>query len=515
MNASPEGERYHSYVGQIARGASISSFGQSIGRLLGFTTQIILARAYGPTQLGFYVLGFTLVQVTKILAQFGMDSGLVRYVAHYRAGEEVSRVRGTILLALCVALGFSLALSVLVFFGASYLAEVFAEKNSDQPLLTTIFKCFSASIPFFTVMGVSLWATQGFRTVKYVTYVEQIAQPLINLGLVVVSYLLGTHVLGAVVAYALSMAAGSILALYYLQRVFPELLNREIPLKFEARTLLSASGPMVVSSISPYMNAWSVIVVLGIFATPEGVGIYNAADRTAAVSSLVLSAFGGIFSPMISSLYREGFMGELGRLYKDVSRWVFTGGLAIFLLTVLLAKDIMAVFGDEFVFGWAVLIVLAVAQLFHCSTGNTGRMLAMTGYHNTVVLATLAAAIVALTGSLALIPHYGALGAAVAAAVGEVLAGTITLWAVHRTLSFWPYSRQYLKPLVAGLITAAAALLIRLVLPVLDGLPTIITLGPCLLICYGVSILALGLSPSDQQLLKDFWMAVRTVRRST
>jgi O-antigen/teichoic acid export membrane protein len=46
---------------------------------------------YGPAQLGLYVLGLTLIQMTNVVAQFGMDNGVVRHVALYRAEEDVPR----------------------------------------------------------------------------------------------------------------------------------------------------------------------------------------------------------------------------------------------------------------------------------------------------------------------------------------------------------------------------------------------------------------------------------------
>ena len=75
MSASPQQEQYEAHVGRIARGAGIASFGQGIGRLLNYFTQIALARMYGPTLLGFYVLGYTVVQVANVFAQFGMNQG--------------------------------------------------------------------------------------------------------------------------------------------------------------------------------------------------------------------------------------------------------------------------------------------------------------------------------------------------------------------------------------------------------------------------------------------------------
>jgi O-antigen/teichoic acid export membrane protein len=47
--------------------------------------------------------------------------------------------------------------------------------------------------------------------------------------------------------------------------------------------------------------------------------------------------------------------------------------------TAFLAKDVLAVFGREFVPGWPVMVVIAAAQLFSSSVGLAGRVLAMTG----------------------------------------------------------------------------------------------------------------------------------------
>src|SRR5215212_1194039 len=222
---SLEDEQYNAYVGRIARGAGISLAGQGIGRVLNYATQIALAWMYGPAQLGLYILGLTLVQMTNVAAQFGMDNGAVRYVAHYRAEEDVPRVRGTILLALWAPLALSLVLAALMFFGADFLAGSLYNK----PSLELVIRVFSISLPLYTLMNMALYATVGFQTVKQLIFVQQVAQPLTNLALIIIFYLLGAQILGAVAAYIVSVLVGSLLALYYLRRMFPGLINREIP----------------------------------------------------------------------------------------------------------------------------------------------------------------------------------------------------------------------------------------------------------------------------------------------
>ena len=505
MSTPSKDEQYDVYVDQIARGVGMSSFGQGFSRLLGYATQVAMARLYGPGQLGFYVLGITLVQIANILSQFGMDNGVVRYVAHYHGEGDSRRVRGTILQALSVTFALSVALSVLMFLGAGFLANgVFGE-----PFLETIFAAFSVSVPFFTLMSMALWATQGFQTVKYATYVQYVVRPLLNLALIMAFYLFGVQVLGAVASYVFSMAFGAALSLYYLRRIFPRLLDRGLKPKFESRALFGASAPMVMVNLTQQFNSWPALLVLGVFEPVRMVGIYDVAFRTAALSTLVLFAFGGIFSPMISNLYHRGFLRDLAFLYKDVSYWAFTGALAFFLLTGLLARDIMAIFGPMFVSGWPVIVVIAAAQLFNSSVGPAARVLAMTGHQRVVMFATLSSAALAVSLNLILVPTFGIFGAAAGTAAALVLLNAITLLFVHRILGFWPYDARYAKPVVAGLLAVASAYLARLALPALVDSLALLLLAPLFLTIFLALLVALGLSPSDRQFLASFWSAIR------
>lgn len=497
-------EQYDVYVGRIARGVGVSSVGQGFSRLLGYATQVAMARWYGPGQLGFYLLGLTLVQIANLLSQLGMDNGVVRYVAHYQAEGDARRVRGVIIQALSVTFALSVGLSVLMFLSAGLLADLF-----NQPFLETVIRAFSVSVPFFTVMSMALWATQGFQTVKYATYVQYVVRPLSNLTLIVVFYLFDVLILGAVAAYILSMAFGAVLSLYYLRRIFPGLLNRGVKPKYESRALLGASAPMIVANLNQQVNFWLALLVIGVFEPESSVAIYGAAYNTAALATLVLFAFGGIFSPMISSLYQRRLLRDLAYLYKDVSYWTFAGALAFFLMTALLARDIMAVFSPEFVLGWPVIVLVAAAQLFSASVGPTARVLAMTGRQRVVMFSTLASILTAAVLNLALVPTFGIFGAAAATAAALILVNAVTLFFVHRLLGFWPYSARYAKPAIAGLLAAALTYLARLILPAYAGVPALLVFAPLFIVVFLALLIALGLSPSDRQFLASFWAAVR------
>lgn len=498
-----------SYVARVARGAGISSIGQGAGRVLGYVTQSVLARTFGPALFGLYTLAIAIVSAANILSQFGLDNGVVRYVAHYRARADLARTRGTIIQATGITFAISLVVAAAMFFGAGVLAGVF-----DEPQLAPVVRTFAFALPFFAVMSILLWATQGFQTVTYATYTQQILRPLIYFVLVVGVYFLGASLIGVAVAYTVSMAAGVLIGLYYLRKLFPPLLDRSVNPKFETRALFAVSVPMSISRVTQYANNWTAVLVLGLFQPLGVVGIFQAAFRTATLATLVRFAFNGIFSPIISNLHSREMTEDLGRLYKDVARWTFTGAFGLFLVIVLLAREVLIVFGgQEFTAGWTALVVVAAAQLFSTSVGPSPRMLAMTGNQNVVMVASLFGAGAGVAVCFALIPAFGLIGAALGASTAIVTENALTATAVKWRLGFWPYSPQFIKPLAAGLLAAGVAYLFKEVAPLPGLMPTLAAVGAVFSVLFLALLALFGLSATDKEFLGAFWAVARRYLR--
>ena len=497
------------YVARVARGAGISTAGQGAGRVLGYATQSALARGLGRESFGLYTLGVAVVTAAQIISQFGLDNGVVRYVAHYRAQGDTARVRGTILQAVGLTFAFSLVVAVAIFFGAGTIAGFF------DPDLEPVVRAFAFAVPFFALMSIICWATQGFQTVAYATYTQQILRPLIYLLLVIGVYFVGASLVGVVAAYVISMALGVLIGLFFLRRLFPPLLNFRTRPKFETRALFGVSVPMSVSRATQYANNWTAILVLGIFQPAGVVGLFQAAFRTATFATLVRFAFNGIFSPIISNLHAQENTEDLGRLYKDVTRWTFTGAFAIFLLIVLLTSEILTVFGGkEYAAGATALIIVAFAQLFSTSVGPANRMLAMTDNQTVLMIITTIGALTGVAVCFALIPDFGMIGAAIGAAAAILTENTATLIFVRRRLGFWPYNLVFWKPLAAGLLAAALAYAVKVLL----ALPELLLTVGAVAAVFGISFLALlllfGLNDTDREFLGAFRdVALRSLRR--
>ncbi len=496
------GEGEDTYVARVARGAGISTAGQGIGRVLGYVAQVAVARLLGAQFYGFYTLGVAVVNGVHILSRFGMENGVVRYVAHHREHGDDARVRGTIVQALLITLSISLVLSVVMFFGAGLLSDLLPK---DAPEMVSVLRAFAFVLPFFVFMSMTAWATQGFQTVTYAAYVQQLIRPGLFLLFVGVCYVLGAGTIGVIAAYALSMFLAGLAGLYYLRKLFPPLFDRRAQTKFETKALFGVSVPMSITQGAQYLNNWSAILILGAFAAGSPVGIFNAAARTATFLTAVRFAFSGIFSPIISGLHARQDREEMGRLYKDVSRWIFTGAFVLFLVIVVFAPQVMSVFGASFGQGVTALII-AVAQLYSSSVGPAPRMLAMTGNQNFAMIATSIAAVTGVVVSLILIPRFEILGAAIGMATAIIMENTGTMAAVKWRLGFWPFNLAWLKPLAAGAIAATVTYAITLFVTLPGGpIPNVMVMGSFLGVLFLALLFLFGLSETDKEFLGAFW----------
>ena len=138
----------------------------------------------------------------------------------------------------------------------------------------------------------------------------------------------------------------------------------------------------------------------------------------------------------------------------------------------------------------------------------------MTDNQTVLMIITTIGALTGVAVCFALIPDFGMIGAAIGAAAAILTENTATLIFVRRRLGFWPYNLVFWKPLAAGLLAAALAYAVKVLLA-LPGL--LLTVGAVAAV-FGISFLALlllfGLNDTDREFLGAFRdVALRSLRR--
>ena len=168
-----------------------------------------------------------------------------------------------------------------------------------------------------------------------------------------------------------------------------------------------------------------------------------------------LSAFNMIFAPTISKLYGRNEKETLEKLFKTVTKWVFTLSFAVFLAIVLFAKPILSIFGQGFVIGAFALLILSFARLIDAGVGSVGYIIMMTGRPKINLFNSSLLCIITVIMNLLLIPKYGIIGAAIGTAFSIAIINILRLLEVYFFERIHPYQKSFIKPLASGILAAS------------------------------------------------------------
>lgn len=484
-------------VRRLAGGAAVQLAGKLVGRGSAFLLQLALARFLGPGAYGLYALGHTLFLITGLAASLGLEHGAVRFASRH-LGEDEARLGAVLRRCLGLAVGSSLAVAAALYLGAARLAEGVFEK----PGLTPVLALFAFGLPLIAGLRVAAAGTRVSQRMHFSAIAEDLVQPLSNLALVVVFWLVGWRLLGAVGALVLSFGTALVTAAVFLRRTFPAVTAPVDGRAPRAVELLGFSIPAAFAGLLGLGTLWADRLLVGIFLTEAETGIYVAAAHPATMLALLLTSFNAIFSPMIAELYQKGEQARLERLFRTCTRWGLCLAMPVFLAVVFFPRQLITVvLGAPYVSGERAMVILTSGQMVNLATGAVGFLLVMSGRQKLWMVMTAVALVANVVLNCLWIPRYGLEGAATATACVLVALFLAALYAVYRTLGLWPYDRRVAKDLAAAAVTAAALALIRWTGPDSEGWLVVLVLAAAPA-TFWISRALLGFEAEDREIFR-------------
>ena len=285
---------------KIVKGTGINLLGNIAWQLLGFVYVVILAKMLNTNDLGLYYLGITVINLVWIIAIAGTDTGIIRFVSIHHGAGNVERMRGFLASAFIIVIPLSIFIGISLFLSAGLISKNIFSK----PALARVLKVLSLSLPFLAITSICLAATQAMKYMQYKVYCKDIANSIFKIIFVVVFYVLGFQLLGAVFAYIFSIVLVCIISIYFLAKVFP-VGKTTLHLTNELKQLVTFSIPQTFSSLIYQITNMTDTLMLGYFALASDVGIYNITFKIVGLGSCILTSFNAMFSPVIADLYNQ------------------------------------------------------------------------------------------------------------------------------------------------------------------------------------------------------------------
>lgn len=486
---------------KVASNAGIVAIGSAAHKVLRYLLSLLLTNTLGAGLYGIYVLSLTVTDIFKIFSVMGLNYGMIRYVSIFSGKGDAAKVKGVLAFIIKISSAVSIVLTVALYLSANPIAHGIFGK----PMLGGALQLLAFALPCTVVAFVLMAAFKGFQRLKYVVYVENLFTPTVRLALVSVCFVAGWKLYGVLAAVLVSSVLGSMLAFYYLWRLFPEISRASLKGEVERRTVVGYSFPLFLTAfLSVFINRTDILM-LGYFAEAENVGIYAIAQRLSHLVFFVSASFIGIFAPMISELHALNQRERLRSLFKTVARWVVTLSLPIFLVLVLFSEPVLRLFGEDFVEGKMILYILCCVTLFNSVIGLSGQIIGMTGRSKLTFINALLAAMLNVLLNLAFIPKYGMVGAAVGTAISIAAVNVARVVEVFYLERMQMLSAAMLKPLLVGSASVALILFVRRYLIIGDGLLDILFYSALFGALYFGTLLMTKLEEEDKQIV----MAVR------
>ena len=481
---------------KIAKEASITAGGSTIGGLLRYLFNILVARFLGVELLGFYSISNAVTQVAVAVGKMGLDVGTVRFVARLQALNRTAEATATIRRAAKYSLVSGLIVGSALVMGAERISTGLF--HAPDEFLGRLLTWFALTVPLIVVAHVAAGASRGFKVLKY----PALALHVLPTGFLCLAFLALVGWAGPLwsiaVAYVGSQVVSVLAAVYFLTRLAP--VHRPVPVPPEPG-LLRFSIPLVLATIMGMLFHWSDIMMLGALTDIRTAGLYHPAARTAGMMTLFSVSLTGILGPIVSGLDARADKGRIRSLLQLTSRWNFSIAWPAFLFLWLYAPKVMLVFGGDFLPAKSVLQLLALAQVFLMLGAGSAWVLIMTGHPKTALANNTLTLIVNVLANLYLIPRYGLLGAALGTmvAVGVLtLLRLIEVWGLHR---MHPFSWMQMKPLLAGIVALAVCYLANSVIFDWHTVLVLVVGSILFLAVYVGSLVVLGLQPDDLAVL--------------
>lgn len=437
-----------------AKGAGIAGFGNLIGVALRYVTNIAMTHMVSPAIYGAFGEVYTAVYLLGGLANLGFGGILTYLLPTYRVKNERDLVSGLMNFSTWITFIIGCLLGVLLFAFAAVIARVFYHAPSYELILKELVPL----IPLIAVMQVFTGGLQALKEIKWKVCIE-LGLSLIPLIALVIFYLLGWRM----EALCFSAIGGFVCSVLIGQRVFRKIVKRftgNVAPRYTPRSWFGFALPLLFSEQIFNIASTTDILFISIFATSAQAGIYIAANRISGIMSLPLAALNIIALPLMAEYYTQGKREQLESMFKLVTKWALSLSLPVCLCCLVFHDAILGIFGPQYTTGWLVLVVLCLGNLVNVGTGLVLQMLSITRRLRIVSINSIITVILNVGLSFILVPPFNILGAALAAALADVILNGLCIIEVYWILKLHPYRWDMCKPLVAGGVASLVGILL-------------------------------------------------------
>lgn len=483
----------------IVTNSGVNMFGTIFNKISRYFSVLIVINVLGVAGYGYYTIALTIIGVGIIIANAGFHYGVFRFVPIFIGHDDISKIKGVI----NFSLKFVTISSILVAAALFLSSESIASQIYDKPDLETYIKLLSLTIPFTALSTIVINIFKGFNLIKYKVLISDFVTIISRILMFLGCALFGYGILGITISYVFSVAFGLIIGSVLLIKIMPELLDENIRSDTNRSEIFSYSTPLFLSSFFTVFLNRIDILMLSYYLSADQIGIYSIANRLAVLVFFIASSTFAIFSPAMAKLLGKGQRADIEKFLHRVSKLVLIATIPIFLIIVILSKEILGIFGKEFEIGNTALLVLASSFLLNSFIGFAGQILGVMGRSKLILLNSVGASFINIILNYILIPHYGIMGAALATGSSIFLVNLARTIEIYMLENLSMINSSVIRPLLIGVATGCIVFYLHKTLRYSSSLLNFMFYVSIIFLTYFSLIWLFVLSDEDKQYLSN------------
>ncbi|GIX20538.1 MAG: hypothetical protein KatS3mg120_2214 [Erythrobacter sp.] len=480
----------------LARGGRTNTMGFVLRLAARIPFLVIATRLYGAEALGRFASALVLIEIVALVCSLGEKRGLAQRLSE-GAGDNRAAETNLVYDGIVLALVWSaLAAGLLLLF-----PEPMFPNGMNSPLDIWLV----ATIPAFAVTEILL-AAQAYRfDIATTVRTRAVVEPwTISIAAGLFFYLPGTREAGLALAFITSIYAGLLTA------AWPFLAAYGLPRgwRLAPRALLAMSAralPIIGADAIERGTRLLDIFILGLFAPPQAVGIYYAAQQIASLPQKLKTSFEPVLSPVITRNLRIGNHEAIAAQVRQVGFWIIAVQLGIALALGVPGEAVMGLWGPDYVAGTAALVLLLAAEVAASLAVVSESVLVYIARKRNLLIslfiialqAGLTVALIEAAGRLGLGKGYEAAAAAGALMIALATSSLVKALLLSRLLGAPVNNWRW-----ALIHAAAAAVVVGFVFTLLPEWIELLLGIPAVLATYGWVIWQRGFDESDKVLFR-------------
>lgn len=458
-----ENRERHEAVHRQIRGSGLLLAGRAISTTIIFVSQVMMVRHLSTSEYGAFAYALSMVAASQSFSTLGLHKSISRFVPIYQEKRDPGRIAGSVLLSVSV---IALCL-LLISFAVVALPHAWLEKAIRGDRAITILSILVFLVPVEALNDVLISLFASFGRPRDIFFRSHVLAP--GLRLVAVIALIATNS-GAVFLAFGYVAASLIGTLWYaavlmrfvgLHHMFEGLTLKAI--RVPARDMFSFAIPILTSEFvtGAMMTAISVIM-LGYFHTLTDVAIFRAAVPAARMNLVVMASFSLLFTPHAARLFAKSDFEGVNDLYWRTTAWLTLLTLPLFIATFSLSQPLtLLLYGSRYEASGKVLALLSLANYFNVALGFNTLTLRVFGKLRPIIVVNVTAAVADILLNFALVPRFGAMGAAVATTVSMLLLNLMTQFALRSAPGFKVLDPRYASVYVFVIVASGGLFLVE------------------------------------------------------